>query len=171
MKIAVLTISDRASRGEYEDQTGPQVIQRLQKLGWEVVRHTILPDDQDGIQTALIECCDESKLDLVLTAGGTGFSARDRTPEATLAVVERLAPGLAEAMRSGSMKKTPHAMLSRAVAGIRGTTLIINLPGSPRAAVENLEVVLPALPHAIKILQGDPQAEQEHRWKPPRPQA
>ncbi|HEY69171.1 MAG TPA: MogA/MoaB family molybdenum cofactor biosynthesis protein [Anaerolineae bacterium] len=167
MRAAVLTISDRASRGDYEDKTGPQVIRRLQQQGWDVEKSVILPDDQDGIQVALIECCDQHKFDLVLTAGGTGFSARDCAPEATLSVVERLAPGLAEAMRAGSMKKTPHAMLSRAVAGIRGTTLIVNLPGSPRAAIENLDFILPALPHAVKILQGDPQAEREHRWKPP----
>jgi molybdopterin adenylyltransferase len=167
MKAAVLTISDRASRGDYEDKTGPQLVRRLQQQGWDVEKRAILSDDEDGIQKALIECCDEDKVHLVLTAGGTGFSARDRTPEATLSVVERLAPGLAEAMRAGSLKKTPHAMLSRAVAGIRGTTLVVNLPGSPRAAIENLEFILPALPHAIKILQGDPQAEREHRWKPP----
>ncbi len=167
MKAAVLTISDRASRGDYEDKTGPRLVRRLQQQGWDVERIAILSDDQDGIQAALIECCDACKLDLVLTAGGTGFSARDRAPEATLSVVERLAPGLAEAMRAGSLKKTPHAMLSRAVAGIRGTTLIVNLPGSPQAAIENLDFILPALPHAVKILREDPQAEREHRWKPP----
>jgi molybdenum cofactor synthesis domain-containing protein len=123
-------------------------------------------DDQEAISKILSKWSDTDEFDLILTAGGTGFSARDRAPEATLAVVERLAPGLAEAMRAGSLKITPHAMLSRAVAGIRGRTLIVNLPGSPRAAVENVEIILPSLPHAVKLLQEDPQAEEGHRWKP-----
>jgi molybdenum cofactor synthesis domain-containing protein len=166
MRVAVLTISDRAARGERDDKTGPALVERLQREGWEVDRSEIVSDDQEAISKILSKWSDTDEFDLILTAGGTGFSARDRAPEATLAVVERLAPGLAEAMRAGSLKITPHAMLSRAVAGIRGRTLIVNLPGSPRAAVENVEIILPSLPHAVKLLQEDPQAEEGHRWKP-----
>ena len=171
MRVAVLTVSDRASRGDREDKTGPALGERLQREGWKVNRSQGVSDDQEGITKVLIDWSDANEFDLVLTAGGTGFSQRDRAPEATRAAVERLAPGLSEAMRAGSLKKTPHAMLSRAVAGIRGRTLIINLPGSPRAALENVEIILAALPHAVKLLQEDPQAEEGHRWKPPQHRA
>lgn len=167
MRIGVLTISDRAARGEREDKTGPALVERLLREGWKVDRSDVVSDDEETISKILIDWAGENELDLILTAGGTGFSMRDRAPEATLAVVERLAPGLSEAMRAGSMKKTPHAMLSRAVAGIRGSTLIVNLPGSPRAAIENVEIILAALPHAVKLLQEDPQAEEGHRWTSP----
>ena len=162
MNIAVLTISDRSSRGEREDRSGPLIREIVQGQGWQVVDFAIVPDDEEGIADALSAWCSAANVDLVLTTGGTGFSPRDQAPEATLRVVDRLAPGLTEAMRASSMKKTPHAMLSRAVAGISGRTLIVNLPGSPKAVQENLEVILPALPHAIALLSEDPGAEASH---------
>jgi molybdenum cofactor synthesis domain-containing protein len=166
MRVAVLTISDRSSRGEREDKSGPVLIELIRKKGWEVVLTSIVSDDQGLIEDILLEWSDSNSVDVILTTGGTGFAPRDRAPEATLAVVDRLTPGLAEAMRSASMGKTPHAMLSRAVAGIRGSNLIVNLPGSPKAARENLEVILPALPHAVQLLTDDPDAETGHQ--PPR---
>lgn len=162
MKVAILTISDRSSRGERDDLSGPRITRRVKKQGWSVVRTDVVPDDQPDIEARLIETCNREDVDLVLTTGGTGFSPRDHAPEATLAVIERSAPGLAEAMRFASLKKTPHAMLSRGVAGIRGRTLIVNLPGSPKGAVENLEVILPVLEHAIALLRDDPNAESGH---------
>jgi len=131
--------------------------------GWEVAHTAILADDLPALRDTLARWADTDAYDVILTTGGTGFAPRDVTPEATLAVVERLAPGLAEAMRAASLQITPHAMLSRAVAGIRGATLIINLPGSPKAALENLEVIAPVLPHAVSLLRGDPEAEKGHR--------
>jgi molybdenum cofactor synthesis domain-containing protein len=130
--------------------------------GWDVVRREIIPDDFITIKTLLSSWSDGGDLDLILTTGGTGFSPRDITPEATLAVIERNAPGLAEAMRSASLQITPHAMLSRALAGIRKKTLIINLPGSPKAAIENFVVLVPVLPHALQLLQDDPNSEVGH---------
>jgi molybdenum cofactor synthesis domain-containing protein len=135
----------------------------MTKEGWHLVHQEVISDDLEDIQRVLSEWADSDQMDLILTTGGTGFAPRDQAPEATRAVVERLAPGLAEAMRIASLRITPHAMLSRAVAGIRGKTLIINLPGSPRAAEENLAVILPALPHAIKLMKDDPAAEAGHR--------
>ncbi len=171
MRIGVLTLSDRSARGEREDRSGPRIVAILQSQGWSVERQEVIPDDQPGIEATLTAWSDSSDLDVILTTGGTGFSARDRAPEATHNVCDRMAPGLAEAMRTASMKITPHAMLSRAAAGIRGATLIVNLPGSPRAASENLEVILAALPHAVQLLNEDPQSEGGHRWSPPQPQA
>jgi molybdenum cofactor synthesis domain-containing protein len=153
MKIGILTVSDKGARGEREDRSGPAVRAVMEAAGGEVVRNTIVPDEQDIIRAVLIEWSDEG-LDLILTTGGTGFSPRDWTPEATKAVIERETPGLAEAMRAAGMKATPTAMLSRAVAGIRKSTLIVNLPGSERAVRESLEAILPALPHGIDILKG-----------------
>jgi molybdenum cofactor synthesis domain-containing protein len=127
-----------------------------------VTRQAILPDEESEIRTMLIEWADGAEMDVILTTGGSGFAPRDITPEATRAVIEREAPGLAEAMRSASLKITPHAMLSRSVAGIRKQTLIINLPGSPKGAVENLQVILPVLPHAIQLLREDPASEKTH---------
>jgi molybdenum cofactor synthesis domain-containing protein len=127
-----------------------------------VTKQAILPDDESAIRATLIEWVDSGKMDVILTTGGTGFSPRDVTPEATRAVIDREAPGLAEAMRAASLKITPHAMLSRIVTGIRKKILIINLPGSPKGAVENLQVVLPMLEHAIKLLQESPEAEAGH---------
>jgi molybdenum cofactor synthesis domain-containing protein len=161
VKAAVLTVSDRAARGEREDLSGPAVADRLRKAGWDLDRTGIVSDDQPAIEAELKKWSDEG-IDLILTTGGTGFAPRDRAPEATLAVSERLAPGLPEAMRRAGAEKTPHSFLSRAVAGLRGRTLIVNLPGSPRAAVESLEAVLPALDHAVQLLREDPGAEARH---------
>jgi molybdenum cofactor synthesis domain-containing protein len=127
-----------------------------------VEREGVVPDDSPSIQATLMDWADQARLDLILTTGGTGFAPRDVTPEATRAVIEREAPGLAEAMRAASLAKTPHAMLSRAVCGIRGRTLVINLPGSPKAARENLETILPAIPHAIALLRESPDSERGH---------
>lgn len=155
IRVGILTVSDRGSRGEYRDLSGPAIRDRVvQALGAEVEVVSIVPDEQEVIAATLRSWADEAALDLVLTTGGTGFAPRDVTPEATRAVIDREAPGLAEAMRAASLRITPHAMLSRAVAGIRGTTLIVNLPGSLKAVLENLETILPALPHAVELLQG-----------------
>ncbi len=167
MRLAILTISDRSARGEREDRSGPIIQEIAIQRGWQVIASDIIADDQVEIEGQLASWCDGGEIDLILTTGGTGFSARDRTPEATRNVVERLAPGLAEAMRVRSMSKTPHAMLSRAVAGIRKSTLIVNLPGSPKAVEENLAVIIPALPHAIQLLRDNPDAEKGHRLAPP----
>ena len=165
ISTAVLTISDRASRGEREDLSGPALVSEIKKLGWSLVKTGLVADDRDTIQAILIAWCSDKQVDLILTTGGTGFSPRDITPEATLAVIERQAPGLAEAMRASSLKMTPHAILSRAVAGIRNQTLIVNFPGSPRAAVENLAVIASVLPHAIELLHENIEAEKGHSFR------
>ena len=153
MKVGILTVSDKGAKGEREDRSGPAARETVEAAGGEVVRYEIVPDDQAAIRAVLVEWSDAG-LDLILTSGGTGFSPRDWTPEATKAVIERETPGLAEAMRAAGMKATPTAMLSRAVAGIRRSTLIVNLPGSERAVRESLAAILPALPHGIEILKG-----------------
>jgi molybdenum cofactor synthesis domain-containing protein len=135
----------------------------VQRQGWTVERQDLVPDERVDIQATLMDWTDNARLDLILTTGGTGFAPRDVTPEATRAVIEREAPGLAEAMRADSLRETPHAMLSRAVCGIRGRALIVNLPGSPKAVRENLETILPALPHAIALLQESPDSERGHQ--------
>lgn len=157
MRLAILTISDRAARGEYQDESGPAIREMIEKhfAGAEIVA-AIVPDEIPRIKRALKAWCDKDKLDLILTTGGTGFAPRDVTPEATRAVIERDAPGLVQAMLAASLQKTPYAMLARPVAGMRGKTLIVNLPGAPKAARENLEVILPALPHALELLSGKP---------------
>lgn len=154
-RVAILTVSDKGSRGEREDISGLSAEEALGRKGWVVEARDTVPDEVRVIVQKLEFYCDELRVDLVLTTGGTGLSPRDVTPEATLQVIEREAPGFAEAMRAASMSVTPHAMLSRAVSGIRESTLIINLPGSPRAVRENLEVILPALPHGLEKLRGD----------------
>lgn len=162
IQFGILTLSDRSSRGEREDLSGPALARLIQAEGWSVTEQTILPDDEAVIRKTLIEWSDHEKVDVILTTGGTGFSPRDVTPEATLAVIDRQAPGLAEVMRAESLKITPHAMLSRVVAGIRKMTLIVNLPGSPKGATENLQVILPVLPHAVQLLKNDPGSEEAH---------
>jgi len=156
IRAAVLTISDKGSQGERIDTSGPAVQALLGQAGIEVAHSEIIPDEQDGIANRLIVCCDEMHCDLIVTTGGTGVGPRDVTPEATRSVIERELPGFGEAMRMESLKITPHAVISRALAGIRKQCLIINLPGSPKAARENLNTVLPALEHSVAKIQGDP---------------
>jgi len=151
---AVLTMSDKGFQGLREDTSGPAIRAMLEDEGWEVVYTTILPDDYETIRKALLRCADEMGVCLTVTTGGTGFSPRDVTPEATLSVVERLAPGIPEAMRAESMKITPRGMLSREAAGLRGGTLIVNCPGSEKAVRECLGAVLPGLKHGVEILRG-----------------
>ena len=164
IQVGVLTVSDRSARGERPDTSGPAIQQFVREvLKWNVAQSMVVPDDATAICSALAEWCDVAKLNLIFTTGGTGFAPRDVTPEATRAILDREAPGLAEAMRAASLKLTPHAMLSRAVCGMRGSTLIINLPGSPKACRENLETIAPALPHAMQLLTEDPGSEAGHR--------
>ncbi len=162
IRTAILTISDRSSRGEREDLSGPALVAEINKLGWEIKKTGIVPDEFERIKATLLDWCADRQIDLILTTGGTGFSPRDVTPEATLAVVERLAPGIPEAMRAASLKITPHAMLSRSAAGIKNRTLIVNFPGSPKAAAENLAILAPVVPHAIELLQESPESEKGH---------
>ncbi|MGL4369788.1 MAG: MogA/MoaB family molybdenum cofactor biosynthesis protein [Spirochaetota bacterium] len=155
-KAAVLTVSDRCFRGERPDESGPRVAEILKESGYDVVHASIVPDEQAAIEAALKELADGGTAELIVTTGGTGFAPRDITPEATIAVCKKLCPGIPEAMRAASARVTSRAMLSRAQAGIRKGTLIINLPGSPKAARENLEAVLPALDHGLLMLSGKP---------------
>ena len=167
LRIGIITVSDRSARGERPDASGPALQEAILAQGWQVARLGTLPDDFVALRDLLADWADSGELDVILTTGGTGFSPRDITPEATLAVVERQATGLAEAMRAASLQVTPHAMLSRASAGIRSRTLIVNLPGSPRGAVENLQVILPVLPHAVELLHEDPHSEAGHSLPSP----
>jgi molybdopterin adenylyltransferase len=150
----ILTVSDRGSRGERQDKSGEVIREILSRTDARIVSYDIVPDEKELIVEKLVRWADEDNLDMVITTGGTGLTPRDVTPEATLAVVDRIVPGFAEAMRAESLKKTPHAMLSRAVVGTRGRCLIVNLPGSPKAVRECLAVILPALPHAVETLKG-----------------
>ncbi len=152
-RAAVVTVSDKGAAGEREDRSGAVVREMLEEAGLEVVTSEIVPDDAERLEALLLEICGDG-VDLVVTTGGTGVSPRDVTPEATLSVIDKEVPGLSEAMRAESLKVTPHAMLSRAVCGLRGSTLIINLPGSPKGARECLQVVLPAVPHALEVAAG-----------------
>lgn len=162
LRFGILTISDRSARGEREDVSGPVLAAAVMAEGWQVLETGLLPDELELIREKLIEWSDSKRFDVLLTTGGTGFSPRDVTPEATRLVIERLTPGLDEAMRAASLKLTPHAMLSRAISGIRNQTLIINLPGSPKGALENLQIVMPVLTHALKLLREDPDSEKGH---------
>jgi molybdopterin adenylyltransferase len=163
IRIGILTVSDRSSRGERLDESGPALVNVVTQQGWHAIRTEILPDEIEQLIKTLTEWADSGEIDVILTTGGTGFSPRDITPEATHAVIQRPTPGLSEAMRSAGLRITPHAMLSRATSGIRAHTLIVNLPGSPKGALENLAVLLPILPHAIQLLREDPSAEVRHR--------
>lgn len=161
--VGVLTVSDRCSRGEEQDISGPLLCQLVvERLGAAVVQMAVVPDERELIREKLIAWSDGEGLDLILTTGGTGFAPRDVTPEATKEVIERETPGLAEAMRNAGLEATPHAMLSRAAAGIRGRTLIVNMPGSPKAVREGVETLAPALPHGIDILKGIPEPYRDH---------
>ena len=162
IRFGILTLSDRSARGEREDVSGPALVRLIEAETWTVARQSLLPDDESAIRAILSEWADSGEIDVILTTGGTGFAPRDVTPEATRAVIDREAPGLAEAMRAASLQITPHAMLSRVVTGIRKKTLIINLPGSPKGAAENLQVVIPVLPHAVQLLREDPDSEKGH---------
>lgn len=166
IKTAVLTISDRSSKGLRADLSGPALADCVKEFGGEVVFAQILPDEMELIRESLLNLTDEGAVDLILTTGGTGFAPRDVTPEATQSVIEKNAPGLAELMRAKSLELNLHACLSRGVCGIRHKTLIINLPGSPKAAVENLNFIAAVLPHAISLLQSDPDAEAGHLIHP-----
>lgn len=153
--MAILTVSDKGSRGERVDESGPVIREIMESAGAKVVEYTVVPDEKVIISATLARWADKGGIDLILTNGGTGLSPRDHTPEATLAVVDRLVPGLTEAMRAESFKKTPAGILSRAVAGLRKRSLIVNLPGSPQAVRECLGIILPAIPHAIEVLRGE----------------
>jgi len=153
--VGIITISDKGSRGERVDASGPAIEEIISRIGGKVEKYIIVPDEKQEIKAAMLEMSDKLGLNLILTTGGTGFSSRDVTPEATLEVIERQVPGIPEAMRAKSLEVTPKAMLSRAQAGLRKQTLIINLPGSPKGVRENLEVIIPALKHGIEILTGN----------------
>lgn len=163
IRIALLTISDRSAAGMRPDTSGPALAQAVRSYGWQVVFTGLVADESDAIRKWLSDSCVKGDVDVIFTTGGTGFAPRDVTPEATRTVIERDAPGLAEAMRAASLKVTPYAMLSRAVAGICRRTLIVNLPGSPKAAVENLAAIASVLPHAVQLLQDDPAGEEGHQ--------
>jgi molybdenum cofactor synthesis domain-containing protein len=154
MRVGLLTVSDSVSQALREDASGPALRARCEALGWRVVMALQAPDEAQVIQARLLEMADSGRVDLVLTAGGTGIGPRDVTPEATIAVCAKLLPGLGEVMREAGRRTSPRAALSRAVAGARGTVLVVNLPGSPRGAVESLDAVADLLPHAVEILRG-----------------
>ena len=163
VQVGVLTVSDRASQGEYLDASGPLIVDIIgRRLGWLIARESIVSDNLEDIADKLLNWCDEG-VNLILTTGGTGFSPRDVTPEATRQVIIKQAPGIAEVLRQESLKVTQHAMLSRAVAGIRNRSLIINLPGSPKAVKENLDILIPVLPHALALILDESDADSGHR--------
>lgn len=154
ISVGIITVSDRSSKGQRDDLSGPEIRRWAQEKGYSVTDESIVPDEIDAIAEKLVEYSDRG-VHLILTTGGTGFAPRDVTPDATMRVVERIAPGFAEAMRQKSLEITPHAMLSRAMSGIRKRSIIINLPGSPKGVRENLSFIEKALPHAVELLQGD----------------
>jgi molybdopterin adenylyltransferase len=154
MRVSILTVSDSVATGKYEDRSGPAVVARCRELGWRIVSTTVLPDDREAIEDFLKKTAASNDADALLSTGGTGVGPRDLTPEATMAVAERLIPGFAEHMRAEGRKKTDRALLSRGVAAIRGKTIIVNLPGSPRGAVESLDAIAELLPHAVAVLNG-----------------
>lgn len=156
---AIITVSDKGARGEREDKSGPMLCELAKEHEYDVVYTSIIPDEMEAIKAELVKCCDEMKVSMVLTTGGTGFSPRDVTPEATMAVTERLAPGIPELMRMESMKITPRGCLSRSAAGIRNRTLIVNLPGSPKAAKENLLAVIEPVKHGLDMLMSEGSAD------------
>jgi molybdenum cofactor synthesis domain-containing protein len=162
IRFGILTVSDRSSRGERPDSSGPVLVELVEAQGWGALPVKIVPDEVEAIRTVLLDWSDSGEVDVILTTGGTGFAPRDVTPEATLSVIEKEAPGVAEAMRKQSLAITPHGMLSRAVAGIRGKTFIANLPGSPKAARENFQVLIPVIPHIVELLKDDPSVESGH---------
>ncbi len=155
IRAGVITVSDRGSQGMREDKSGPEIVKLLEGIGIGIGESAIVPDEIDQIRASLIDFADCRRMDLIVTTGGTGVSPRDVTPDATMAVIDREVPGMAEAMRRESHRITPHALISRAVVGIRGRTLIINLPGSPKSVRENFSVILPAIRHAIEKIKGD----------------
>lgn len=159
IRAVVITVSDRCAQGLAHDESGPALVQLLEEMGARIVATIIVPDDLEPLTAKLCGYADDAEVNLVITTGGTGFSPRDNTPEATRAAIQREAPGLAEAMRMETLRQTPLAMLSRGVCGIRADTLIINLPGSPKGARESFAVIKPALPHAIALLSGKPHSE------------
>jgi len=155
INVGILTISDKGSKGQRQDKSGEAIRDGVSRMKSAVVKYEIVPDEMDIIADKLADWADSGKLDVILTTGGTGLSQRDVTPEATLSIIDRSVPGFAEAMRAKSLEKTPMAMLSRAVSGQRGQCLIINMPGSPKAVQECLEVIIPAIPHAVEIIRGE----------------
>ena len=166
-RIAVVTLSDRAAAGERADESGKVIREMISALNCEIIAQEVMPDDAGMLSSRLVELADDAHADLVLTTGGTGLGARDVTPEATLSVIDQRVLGIEEAMRTAGIAQTPYAMLSRAVAGVRGRTLIINLTGSPKGVKENLAVVLPVLPHALNLLRAARVPDHDHQFSPP----
>jgi molybdenum cofactor synthesis domain-containing protein len=165
IRIAIITLSDRVAAGKSQDESGMVIRHLVASLNSQIIAQKVFPDDAEQLAAELRRLADHEGAEVILTTGGTGLSPRDVTPEATLAVIDRRVPGMEEAMRAVGLAKTPYAMLSRAVAGVRGHTLIINLPGNPKGVQENLEVILPVLPHAVKLLRAEKVQDAEHQFK------